>query len=116
MSDDAEKSSRRGAPKLKLTPRPVSKGELIAQGREAATLLSSTVYNVAVQSCVQHLQDEWLNEADPAKREGIWHRAQALGAVQLDLLDFVKEAQRLTEAALREEEASAAQSREASGF
>ena len=98
-------NSAPGKKPLAFTPEPMTRGQAIAHGQEAAQLLNSPVFNLAFESTITDLQKEWL-ESHPEevkKREWLYAKAQALGHVALELSGFAREAMRLSEEDMQQE-------------
>lgn len=55
------------------------------KGERAAQILENEVYQEAVAGAKQRIKDEWAAASDPAKRDTLWHKLQAIEAVNREL-------------------------------
>ena len=97
--------SRKNSPGLRHNETPKTPDEIRNQGEEAARLLDSPVFNLAHRSVIQNLQDEWMqtNPKEREKREGLYHRVQALSAVSEELAVMISLAKTLDDDELAKE-------------
>ena len=103
---------------LQFTPPPLTKGQIIANGQEAAQLLGSPVLNLAFESAIKNLQDEWLstNPEESKRRDYLYNKAQALGHVAIELSGLVSEATALDAEQINREQAAQQNADADSGF
>lgn len=96
---------RKNTPEVQLSVVQKSSNEVKSQGEAAAELLNSPVYNLAHRSVVQNLQDEWMTTSphEREKREGLYHRIQALSAVSEELAVMISLAKQLDDDELANE-------------
>ena len=87
-------------------------------GEEASRLLDSPVYNLAHRSVIQGIQDEWMTTLahEREKREGMYHRVQALAAVAEEMALMVARAQQISDDELSKERTLTLAYDENSGF
>jgi hypothetical protein len=73
--------------------------EMTQSGLKAAELLGNTTYNLAHQSVIRNLQDQWLNSEphETRLREGLFSQAQALALVTNELSAMVVLANELSD-------------------
>lgn len=97
--------ARKNTPEVRFDAAMKTSEEIKNQGEEAARLLDSPVYNLAHRSVIQNLQDEWMatNPHEREKREGLYHRIQALSTVSEELAVMVSLAKQLDDDALLKE-------------
>ena len=116
-SKDGKKSSPDTLP-IKTLESPQTAEEIMSQGEEASRVLSSDIYNLAHRSVIQNLQDEWMTTAphETQKREGLWHRVQALSAVAGEMAVMVANAKALSSEELAKESKMQLDYDENSGF
>ncbi len=73
--------------------------EMAQSGLKAAELLGNTTYNLAHQSVIRNLQDQWLNSEphETRLREGLFSQAQALSLVTNELSAMIVLANELSD-------------------
>ena len=69
--------------------------EIQALGHEAATLLSSPVFNEAYRATMDQIVEQWMTGQTTEQREQQWHQIQSLAEVTRQLLSHVNAAQAL---------------------
>lgn len=62
------------------------------KGKRAQEILDDDVFKEAQEKARLDVIAKWTQETDPAKREELWHRYQALGATTTALRVFVGDA------------------------
>jgi hypothetical protein len=55
------------------------------KGDRAAQILETEVYQEAVMGAKQRITMEWAQAEDPALREDLWHKLQAIDGVTTEL-------------------------------
>ena len=75
---------------------------------EAARILGSTVYNLAYQSAIKEVQDQWMftEPHEVKKREALYFEIQAMSRVQHNLNAMLREAVALDQDRLDRETAN----------
>ncbi len=74
---------------------PVNREEIQALGHEAATLLSSPVFNEAYRATMDQIVEQWMTSETTEQREAMWWQVQNLAEVTRQLLSHVNAAQAL---------------------
>lgn len=105
-SGSAGSRKKSSGPGLRFTPQPLTREEVLTSGERAASLLSSPVYNLVVNSVVANLQDALANTLphERERREWLYNQIQALGAVNFKLAEMAQMAQAVNADILRAEE------------
>ena len=55
------------------------------KGDRAAQILGSEVYQEAVEGAKQRIKDAWAAKDDAQERDALWHKLQAIEAVNTEL-------------------------------
>ena len=91
---------------LAYTDRVPTEEQILQAGEEVAHLLNSPHFNLAYQTTIKQLQDEWAGteEHEENKRKALYWMLRALPRVMWVLRDAVAAAQQVNEKRLQEEE------------
>ncbi len=103
---------------LAFTKPIMNKQQILQSGEEAAALLNSPVYNLAVNSVVEDLGTQIL-QTEPHehnRREWLYSQGSAIGRINSKLVEFVQMAQQLHMDAIASEESAQRQQDENRGF
>jgi hypothetical protein len=111
-SSTPQQAPRRPRAPNRSEPRqlPPTREEIVSRGEDAARLLGSASFNLAVRNALQSWQDGILfsDPADTVGREALYWKMRALNDVLLELPGFIAEAQALTATDLETEAAATA--------
>lgn len=96
--------------RIKKTPLPPSRNEILNRGQEASALLLNPVFNIAVRSAIESWQDALLSSlpGETEVRESMYYRMRALNDVMAELAGFVHIARAMTDREAGEEESAEA--------
>ena len=116
-STDSRSSNGRDK-SLSFTKPSMTKQEILASGEQAASLLNSPAYNLAVNSVVDDLGSEILRTEphEHNRREWLYSQGAAIGRVNVKLMEFVQMAQAIHMDEMSEEERAQHREDEMRGF
>ena len=111
-------SSKPTGKQLSFTQPTMDRDQIIQSGEDAAQLLNSPIYNLAVNSVVEDLGAEMLRSEphEHNRREWLYNQGSALGRVNQKLVEFVQMAQSLELGAISEEEGAQREQDSLRGF
>ena len=80
--------------------------EILLRGDNAARLLNEPIYQIAFETTVQNIQDDWMRTQphEREKRESMYHKIVALGEVANELASMVQETQGINLQSMKKEQ------------